>query len=313
MNAWKVGANVLTNSPKGWNCIQSTNSIMEREFPRSPSPLPRSVHFCLSPKNAPLNLGVAVTKNQPFGCADYRPMSMRLVVRACIALAYTFALGSLPATSFAQVPGCPQTQPADSPKANEDSQLRVSWLYGSFVPKEVPLECLNGHQRFKLYIRQTYTTWGIYLKTTISALSDSRSSDGFAGVGKQLATRQEEYIIQNSVTSLGDGLLGWEPRYDRCHCSGFWPRTRHAILRDFVTYDRTEQNLRPQLFPYVGAFVGSFTGAVSATAWGPGTVNSREKGYQAVITQIPVGMAIDWVGEFAPDIARIFHRHKHAT
>ena len=130
--------------------------------------------------------------------------------------------------------------------------------------------------------------------------------DGFEGFAKRLGSRQAEFIVQNSVTSLGDGLLGWEPRYDRCRCSGFWPRTRHAIIRNFVTYDRTEKSLRPQLFPYLGAF----TGSVTATAWQPGNPNWEVKGYQAVITQVPVGMGINWIGEFAPEITRVLHRHK---
>jgi hypothetical protein len=91
---------------------------------------------------------------------------------------------------------------------------------------------LSGNQRLKLYLRQTYTTWGIYIKSTLFPLRDQRHDtypewgDGFAGFGKRLGTRQAQFIIQNSVTSLGDGLLGWEPRYDRCRCDGFWPRTR---------------------------------------------------------------------------------------
>jgi hypothetical protein len=67
------------------------------------------------------------------------------------------------------------------------------------------------------------------------------------------------------LSRSGDGLFGWEPRYDRCRCQGFWPRTRHAIIRNFVTYNRTEKSLRRQIFPYLGAFVGN----VTATAWTP--------------------------------------------
>jgi hypothetical protein len=62
--------------------------------------------------------------------------------------------------------------------------------------------------------------------------------------------------------------------------------------------------LRPQLFPYLGAF----TGSVTATAWQPGHPNWQVQGYQAVITQIPVGIGINWIGEFAPEIARVFHK-----
>lgn len=171
---------------------------------------------------------------------------------------------------------------------------------------------VERRSRFKLYIRQTYTTWGIYIKATLFALRDQAHNtdpewgDGFEGFVKRLGTRQAEFIIQNSVISLGDGLLGWERRYDRCRCDGFWPRTRHAIVRNFVAYDRTEKSLRPQLFPYVGAFAES----VTATAWEPGHPEWQVKGYQAVITQVPIGMGINWIAEFAPEITRVFRKHK---
>jgi hypothetical protein len=212
-------------------------------------------------------------------------------------------------TAKDSLPDAPSSQDIAATPGN---QLNVNWLYGSYVPKEVPLESLNADRRFKLYVRQTFTTYGIYIKTTFFAVRDQIHNtnpewgDGLEGFGKRLGTRHAEFIIQNSVISLGDGLLGWEPRYDRCRCSGFWPRTRHAISRNFVTYDRTEKSLRPQLFPYAGAF----TGSVTTTAWEPGNPNWQVKGYQAVITQIPVGMGINFIGEFAPEISRVLHRKK---
>jgi hypothetical protein len=205
-----------------------------------------------------------------------------------------------------------QNQLHEGEESGKDNQINVNWLYGSYVPKDVPLESLNSHRRLKLYIRQTYTGYGIYIKTTLFTIHDQvhgtypEWGDGFDAFAKRFGTRQAEFIIQNSVIALGDGLLGWEPRYDRCRCDGFWPRTRHAIVRNFVTYDRTEKSLRPQLFPYIGAFAGSVTG----TAWEPGNLRWQEKGVQAVITQVPVGMGINFIGEFAPEITRVFKR-KH--
>jgi hypothetical protein len=201
---------------------------------------------------------------------------------------------------------------ANGPEPKEDNSINVNWLYGSYVPKQVPLESLNPDRRFKLYIRQTYTTPGIYIKTMLFALGDQAHNtnpewgDGFEGFGKRLGTRQAEFVVQNSVISFGDGLLGWEPRYDRCRCDGFWLRTRHAIVRNFVTYDRTEKSLRPQLFPYLGAFAGS----VETALWEPGNPNWQVKGYQAVITQVPVGIGINFIAEFAPDIIGLFRKHK---
>src|SRR5450631_2522369 len=65
-----------------------------------------------------------------------------------------------------------QQQIPENPSPQTDKQLNVNWLYGSYIPKDVPLESLNGHQRVKLYVRQTYITWGIYVKTTFFALHD---------------------------------------------------------------------------------------------------------------------------------------------
>ena len=59
-----------------------------------------------------------------------------------------------------------QSQLPSSPEPQKDNQINVNWIYGSYVPKEVPLESLNPNRRFKLYLRQTYTTPGIYVKTT---------------------------------------------------------------------------------------------------------------------------------------------------
>jgi hypothetical protein len=203
-----------------------------------------------------------------------------------------------------------QIVPAQPPPS--DKQINVNWLYGSYVPRTVQLRSLSGDERFKLYVRQTYMTPGIYIKTTIFAVHDQITNsnpgwgDGFQGFAKRLGDRQIQFIIQNSVTSVGDAAVGWEPRYDRCRCDRFWPRTRHAILRNFVTYDRTEKSLRPQLMPYLGAFGGS----ALATTWQPGNPSWQVRGYQAAITQVFVGMGINWLGEFAPEIVRVVRKKK---
>jgi hypothetical protein len=72
------------------------------------------------------------------------------------------------------------------------------------------------------------------------------------------------------------------------------------VIRNFVTYDDTEKSLRPQIFPYLGAFAGS----VAATTWQPGNPSWQVKGYQAAITQIPFGIGVNWIAEFAPEIVR---------
>jgi hypothetical protein len=217
-------------------------------------------------------------------------------------------LAAVVATSFAQKT-TPSAQPV-SPTANV--QLPVNWLYGAYIPKNVPLVPLMGRERFKLYIRQTYTTPGIYIKTGFFALHDQVRDtppawdDGFSGFAKRVGSNQATNIIQNSFTSLGQGIVGWEPRYDRCRCDGAWPRFRHAFVRNFITYDRSEQSIRPNIMPFAAAFGA---GAIGAT-WNPNNPTITVKGYQSVITQAWVGVVIDTIGEFAPDIRKKLNRHK---
>jgi hypothetical protein len=168
----------------------------------------------------------------------------------------TLSLILLVPMSLAQTPG----EPHSSIEAKPNQQFASQLAYGAYVPKEVTLQSLSNHQRFQLFLRQSFTTPGVYLKTAFFSLSDQVANsppewgDGFGGYAKRTASRYGQFVTQNALAGLGNGLLGYEPRYNRCRCTGFWPRTRHALIRNFVTYDRTEQHLRPQLGIYAGAF-----------------------------------------------------------
>ena len=221
------------------------------------------------------------------------------------------ALLLLGPASFGQTPTA--AFPAQEPEPKP--QLQVNWLYGAFVPKDVPLHSLSNQQRLRLFLRQSFTTPGVYAKTALFSLSDqARNSppewgDGSGSYAKRFASRYGQFVTQNALVGLGNGLLGFEPRYDRCKCTGFWSRTRHAFVRNFVTYDRTEQHLRPQLALYAGAFGAG----VIAGTWAPASPDLLDKGYQSVITQAVYGVCAHWLGEFAPDIKRILQRNKSGT
>jgi hypothetical protein len=208
----------------------------------------------------------------------------------------------LTATSQAQQPANQSVAPA----------LSVNWLYGAYIPKDVSLEPLTGRQRVRLYVAQSFTTPGIYIKTILFASGDQihgtprEWGGGLTGYGRRLGSRYGQSLIQNSLSSTGNALLGYEPRYDRCRCTGFWPRTGHAFLRNFITYNRTESERRPQLALYAAAF-GS--GAISSL-WYPGNPKLWVEGYQSMATQAGWGLATNWVGEFAPEINRILKRKK---
>lgn len=196
--------------------------------------------------------------------------------------------------------GPPIVEPTSNRKPE---QLNVNWLYGAYVPKEAPLLPLNAYRRYRLFMRQTFTTPGIYLKSDFLGLLDQARGQpyewggGMEGYGRRVGSEYARTAIQNVFSTAGNFALRYEPRYDRCHCIGLGPRTRHALMRNFLTYNRTETELRPQ-FALYGAALGA--GMLSST-WQP-RGRMWHEGYEGVLTQAAFGMLSNWVGEFAPEI-----------
>jgi hypothetical protein len=238
------------------------------------------------------------------------------VLGAAIGFAITLALTGVGTTqprdgslhqSQSQTVLLPTPTPTPTPAQSSNKEINVSWLYGAFVPKDVPLKSLDNHERTQLWIRSSFTTWGIYLKTAFFAGLDQVQNTPpdwgphWAGFGKRFLSHQGQFVIQNSLSALGDGILRYEPRYDRCRCNGFWPRAGHAVVRNFVTYDRTETKVRLAIPLYVAAFGA---GVVQGT-WTPNH-DLLTTGAHGVLTEAGFGIVANFIGEFWPEIERIW-------
>jgi hypothetical protein len=214
------------------------------------------------------------------------------------------------------VPQCFAQEPSNGPAVPETSvntTLPVNWIYGAYVPKDAPIQPLTGEERFKLYLRQTYTTPGIYVKTALFSIHDQINEDqpswgdGVSGYAKRLGSLHAGNIIQNSLTSLGNAAVGFEPRYDRCRCDATWPRLQHAVVRNFITYGGADdKRIRPQIM----SFAAAFGAGVTVASWEPNNHGVLTKGYQSMVTQAWVGVVVDAIAEFAPDLKRMLHRNK---
>jgi hypothetical protein len=179
-------------------------------------------------------------------------------------------------------------------------------LTGVYVEKGRPLVPMDGQQRMEIYLQQTLTTPGAYLKRMFAAGIDQARgsppqwSGGWGGYGERFASREGQFIAANSLAALGNAKLKYEPRYDQCQCSGFWPRTRHAIMRNFLTYNESEQELRPQW----GLYGGSFGGGLISAAWKPHPRNAFAEGGRAMLGQAGFGVLLNFFVEFSTDINR---------
>jgi hypothetical protein len=180
------------------------------------------------------------------------------------------------------------------------------WLTGVYVEKGRPLVLMDSQQRREIYLQQTLATPGAYLKRMFAAGIDqargapSEWGGGLGGYSRRFASREGQFITANSLAALGNAKLKYEPRYDQCQCSGFWPRTRHAIMRNFLTYNQSEQELRPQWALYGG----SFGGGLLSTAWKPHPRNAFAEGGRALLGQAGYGSLLNFFIEFSTDINR---------
>ena len=98
-----------------------------------------------------------------------------------------------------------------------EEQLKVNFLYGAYVPENAPLVSLTGHQRAHLFVLQTFTTPGIYVKTTFLPLANQTSGTpyqwggGIEGFGRGAASSYARSSIQNVLSTAGNAVL----HYDR--------------------------------------------------------------------------------------------------
>ena len=180
------------------------------------------------------------------------------------------------------------------------------WFTGVFVPKDQPRTALTGEQRGEYYLEQTLATPGAYMKRMFAAgIDQARGSPpqwqgGIGGYGERFASREGQFISANSLAALGNAALKYEVRYDQCQCSGFLRRTRHAVVRNFLTYNASEEEMRPQW----GLYGGSFGGGMISTAWKPRPRNAFAEGGRAMLGQATYGTLLNFFIEFAGDINR---------
>jgi hypothetical protein len=86
--------------------------------------------------------------------------------------------------SFVAVLLSAQNAPVNNPAPQRDKQINVNWFYGSYVPKEVPLESLNGDQCFKLYIRHLHDLGHLHQNHALRFKGPS--SQHLSGVGRRV-------------------------------------------------------------------------------------------------------------------------------
>jgi hypothetical protein len=240
-----------------------------------------------------------------------------ILARVVLSMLFCIGFGVLPlpvaAQQGAQIPDNKdpenvQHEEGEPSRSAKLGRLPIEWIIGPYIPVQEPLQPLTNAERHQIYVRQTFLTAGSYVARAFSSgIDQARGTPyqwggGLAGYGRRYAARYGQFVVQNSLVAGGNALLGYEPRYDFCRCNGFWRRTMHAVSRNFVAYNRTERELRPQVPTYAGAFAAG----VLYNAWLPGEQHIWRGGVYSVLSQAGIGSGYNFVSEFALDILHAF-------
>jgi hypothetical protein len=168
---------------------------------------------------------------------------------------------------------------------------------------------LTNQERWRLYVRQTFASPALPAGSAFRALLRQARDEppewgqGTAGYSRRFGDRLARAVLRESYEAAGAAVLGLEPRYVRCSCTGVLARTAYAVGMNFVTYDRNRR-LVPNV-SHMGAILASqYTGNLWMPQGyrTPGNV-ARDAGFQlgfSALTNI--------VREFSPEWKRLLKR-----
>ncbi len=188
--------------------------------------------------------------------------------------------------------------------------IAVHPLFGAVIPtgEYVPM---TNQQRFRLYVRQTFTTPNPWVRTAISAgitqLQGRQYSwgGGVEGYSKRYASQYATYVIRNSFLSVGAWGLGHDTRYHSTKSRNVAVRLGHAVLQNFLTVDRNGKTTIN-----IARIASGYAAGMIATNWQPNSKWSAQ-GIRAGNEQLIYGGVFNIGREFGGEVDRLMHRIFH--
>ncbi|MCX6590447.1 MAG: hypothetical protein NTZ56_02885 [Acidobacteria bacterium] len=210
-------------------------------------------------------------------------------------------------------PGAPAA-PSSSTETAADSRnvdgTKVTYVFGSILPKEKEWKPLTGNERWKIYVRQTWLNPGAVFRAAGAAAGDQASNrprewgQGGQAYGQRVGSRFAVFTLQDSIQAGLASALKYDVRYLRCKCEGFGPRFAHALKQGIVT-----KNEKGHWVPNIPQWAGAAGGAaIGVYGWYPDSARNHNEVLRAGATSIVFPMAFNALVEFGPEIKRVFKR-----
>ena len=187
-------------------------------------------------------------------------------------------------------------------------ETRVTYLFGSVLPKEAVWQPLTAEQRRKIYWKSSWANPGVVFRSLGTAALDQADNDpaewqqGFAGYSRRFGSRFASYALQDAIQAGSAAALGYEVRYLRCRCEGFGNRFAYAAMQNFVTKNR-EGKWRANLPQWFGSLGGS---AIAVYGWYPESTRNGNEILRNAAFQLAVPIVFNAIVEFGPEIKTAF-------
>jgi len=226
--------------------------------------------------------------------------------------ARTFGSGAMDT----QASGAAQTSSTNSADLSsvedEKQRVKVNPLTGLALASQSNYSPLTGTERWKLYLKMTYGSAGPYFSPVVNALlldqdngTPRQWGGGFPGLGRRLASRAGNAVLQGTFQAPLAALLHEDVRYIPTTQRSFQRRALHAILYSFLTYnDKGHPTLN------IANLTAFYASTAVTTAWLPGVQNAARYTFTNASEQIALSFPLNVVQEFWPEIRRhVFRRH----
>lgn len=195
---------------------------------------------------------------------------------------------------------------------SEPHSLAVNPVTGQVSASIDDYTPLTGDERWRLYFKSSFASWGAYFGPFFAALTlDQTRNDppewggGFKGYGRRVASRVGTSIVQNTFQFSSAALLKEDVRYIASNQHGFKRRTGHALLYGVLTYNNSGHST-----VNISNLGGYYAASATSTLWQPGRHNVALFALSDGSQSAGLGALVNVVQEFWPEIRRdVLRRH----
>ena len=126
---------------------------------------------------------------------------------------------------------------------------------------------------------------------------------GWDSYGVRMASHLGQHLLKEQIVFAVRALDHEDPRPILSGMTGFWPRTRFAVVHTFIT-----RNDNGQSMPAYGRFAGDYAAGFVSRLWFPDRFHTAGAGFKARTGALAVDVGMNVLREFWPEIRHGFRR-----